>query len=124
MTGASEGINEARYYIEDIVRTCYSWPMGKKRKDMDFLDEMVERYSADNPEFKTRYETAVAEMELIDQLVALRKAQKISQTTVADRMHTTQAAVSRMERQTDAKLSTIREYARAVDAKITVVPAH
>ena len=98
--------------------------MGKKQKDMDFLDEMVERYSVDDPEFKTRYETAVAEMELIDQLVALRKAQKISQTTVADRMQTTQAAVSRMERQADAKLSTIREYARAVDAKITVVPAH
>ena len=39
------------------------------------------------------YETAVAEMELIDQLAALRKERKITQTEVAKRMKTTQAAV-------------------------------
>ena len=89
----------------------------------DFIDEMVDRYGADDPTFRESYVTAIAEMELIDQLAALRRQRKISQEAVAKRMHTTQAAVSRIEKQADAKLSTIRSYADAIGARIAVLPS-
>lgn len=56
---------------------------------------------------------------LIDDLVDLRRRRKLSQAAVAERMGVTQSAVARFESgERDARLSTIRRYAMAVDASV------
>lgn len=78
------------------------------------MDESMEAITA-------RAEALVAShRELLHDLVALRKANGLSQGDVAERMGVTQAAVSQFERyDTNPKLSTVRRYALAVGAKIT-----
>lgn len=57
--------------------------------------------------------------ELIGRLVELRRAKGLSQTEVADRMGTSQPALARLESgRSDARLSTIARYARAVEADV------
>src|ERR1700741_2460177 len=44
----------------------------------------------------------------------LRKAQELSQETLAKALHVNQAAISKMERRTDMYISTLRNYIRAM----------
>jgi transcriptional regulator with XRE-family HTH domain len=56
---------------------------------------------------------------LVEELVARRRAQGLSQTEVAARMGTSQSAVARLEASTgDLKVSTLERYAAAVGAPI------
>jgi transcriptional regulator with XRE-family HTH domain len=57
--------------------------------------------------------------ELIERLVALRRARGLSQTEVAARMGTSQSALARLESGlSDVRLSTILRYASALDASV------
>ena len=47
-------------------------------------------------------------------LYELRRAQDVSQTELADRLHITQAAVSKFENSDDVRLSTLRQYIEAL----------
>ena len=64
-------------------------------------------------------EMAEARRQLVDELVARRRAQGLSQTVVAARMGTSQSAVARLEASAgDLKVSTLERYAAAVGAPI------
>ena len=64
-------------------------------------------------------EMAEARRRLVDELVARRRAQGLSQTVVAARMGTSQSAVARLEASAgDLKVSTLERYAAAVGAPI------
>lgn len=61
---------------------------------------------------------------LVGQLVAIRKAKGILQSTVARRMGTSQAAVSGIETGLHTpRLTTLARYATAIGARITVEDA-
>jgi transcriptional regulator with XRE-family HTH domain len=64
-------------------------------------------------------EMAEGRRRLVDELVARRRAQGLSQTEVAARMGTSQSAVARLEASAgDPKVSTLERYAAAVGAPI------
>jgi transcriptional regulator with XRE-family HTH domain len=48
----------------------------------------------------------------------LRQARQMTQTAIAERLNIAQGAVSRMERQSDFLLSTLREYVGALGGKL------
>lgn len=57
--------------------------------------------------------------ELLEHLIGLREANRLSQEQVAERMGVSQSAVSQFERyDSNPKLSTVRRYALAVGARI------
>lgn len=57
---------------------------------------------------------------IINRLAAIRRSHGISQREVAERMGTSQSAVSEIEsHQNDPRFSTLIRYARAVGAKVT-----
>lgn len=57
--------------------------------------------------------------EVIRRLAGIRREQGLSQTQVAARMGTSQSAVARLESgQADARLSTLRRYAAALDVQL------
>jgi transcriptional regulator with XRE-family HTH domain len=65
-------------------------------------------------------ELAASRRRLVDELVARRRAQGLSQTEVAARMGTSQSAVARLEASAgDLRMSTLERYAAAVGAPIT-----
>lgn len=51
----------------------------------------------------------------------LRKAQQMSQDTLAMALNINQAAVSKMERRTDMYISTLRNYIRAMGGELEIV---
>ncbi|AMW83118.1 Cro-like protein [Pseudomonas yamanorum] len=51
----------------------------------------------------------------------LRKAQQLSQDTLAKALNINQAAVSKMERRTDMYISTLRNYIRAMGGELEIV---
>ena len=51
----------------------------------------------------------------------LRKASKVTQAQMAEKLGTTQANVSRIESRSDMMLSTLSSYARAVDAEVEIL---
>ncbi|GIJ67266.1 helix-turn-helix domain-containing protein [Virgisporangium ochraceum] len=60
-----------------------------------------------------------ANNDLVEELVARRRAAGLSQGEVAERMGTSQPAVARLEAgQVDARMSTLRRYAAAVGAEL------
>ena len=64
-------------------------------------------------------EMADRRRQLVDELVARRRAQGLSQTEVAARMGTSQSAVARLEASAgDLKVSTLERYAAAVGSPI------
>ncbi|WP_282782228.1 MULTISPECIES: helix-turn-helix transcriptional regulator [unclassified Nocardia] len=57
---------------------------------------------------------------LLTDLVAARRAARLSQTEIAARMHTSQSAVARLEAgQVDVRISTLERYAAAIGSRIT-----
>ncbi len=51
----------------------------------------------------------------------LRRSKKITQQEVADRLGGRQVYVSRLERRTDMKLSTLRDYVRAIGGDLQLI---
>ena len=73
------------------------------------------------PERRARILARAAEMEVEEiGLKQLREAQRKSQVEVAERLKTTQATISRLERRTDVYLSTLRKYVEAVGGKLRI----
>jgi DNA-binding XRE family transcriptional regulator len=84
----------------------------------DALDVFIAEQQHD-PVFADAYEDAEARAALLRSLVEQRKARGLSQSQVAERMGTTQSAVSDLESGgSDPRLSTLQRYARAVNAAI------
>jgi transcriptional regulator with XRE-family HTH domain len=82
----------------------------------------IERFEAEfnDPYAVLHDELARNDDNMVEALVAMRKRKKLSQDTVASRMHRSKTAVSNFERLgADPHLSTIRRYAAAVGAFIS-----
>jgi len=73
----------------------------------------------EDPVFRAGFEDARARRELIDELVRLRTELEIKQKRLAKQMSVTQSTVSQFENSTDARVSTLQRYARAIGYKIT-----
>jgi DNA-binding transcriptional regulator YiaG len=54
-------------------------------------------------------------------LYELRKAQQLSQESLAKALNINQAAVSKMERRTDMYISTLRDYIRAMGGELEII---
>jgi transcriptional regulator with XRE-family HTH domain len=90
------------------------------RDEPDDLDVFLEEELA-NPEFEAAFDDARNRSSLLRRMIARRKARKTSQATVAQRMETTQSAVSELETGgTDPRLSTMQRYARAIGCRLEV----
>lgn len=94
--------------------------------EQDFLDEMIEESTRRNPEFPSLMEEARQRRELLQSLAALRSEAHISQSTIAERIKTSQSAIARLEAgAVDPRLSTLQRYAASVGKRIqwTIVDA-
>ncbi|MEU7483547.1 helix-turn-helix transcriptional regulator [Streptomyces sp. NPDC042319] len=79
----------------------------------------------DDPEVAAAAADAEAYAEIVESLVVLRRRRGLTQTQVAERMQTTQSAVSDFERVGgDARYSTLQRYARAVGARLDSMVNH
>ncbi|MCT1353836.1 MULTISPECIES: helix-turn-helix domain-containing protein [unclassified Gordonia (in: high G+C Gram-positive bacteria)] len=85
---------------------------------MDAIDAL-EADLADDPYTPLREHLALNDDQLLEDLVAMRKAKRLTQDEVAARMNRSKTAVSNFERLgADPHLSTIRRYAAAVGGKV------
>lgn len=83
--------------------------------ERDFLDDMIAKRSARNPEFPRLLDAARRRRELLRALAERREGQERSQTAVAAAMATSQSAVARLESTaSDAKMSTVDRYAASL----------
>ena len=89
-----------------------------KKHDSDLFD--LGSYLED-PAFAAAYEDVAIRTQLRANLVAQRRAMKVTQAQVAERMDTTQSFVSEFENGgTDPHLSTLQRYGRAVCARLSI----
>ena len=87
--------------------------------EQDFLDEIVEERTTQNPNFPDLVEAALHTRQLVRTLAEMRKRAHLSQKAVALRMGTSQEAVSRLESGlSDPRLSTVERYAHAVGREL------
>jgi transcriptional regulator with XRE-family HTH domain len=85
----------------------------------DFLDEIVDERTAENPEFPQLVEAAVRRRELLNALAEKRREKERSQTAVAAAMHSSQSSVARLESSaTDARISTLDRYAHVLGYRV------
>ena len=88
---------------------------------IDFAAEAAafEQEGMNDPEFLAAYRDAIARHQLLDALVAERRACSLTQKEVARRMGVKQPTVSGFETEdSDPRLSTLQRYARAVGARV------
>ena len=92
----------------------------------DFLDEMLDERTAENPEFPKLVGAARRRRQLLRALAERRQDQERSQTAVAAEMQSSQSSVARLEGSAvDARLSTLDRYAEAIGYRIQwhLIPA-
>jgi predicted transcriptional regulator len=83
--------------------------------ERDFLDKMIAKRTARNPEFPRLLDAARRRRELLRVLAERREQQKQTQTAVAAAMETSQSFVARLETAAvDAKISTVDRYAESL----------
>lgn len=87
----------------------------------DFLDEVIEKRTKANPKFPEIVDAALKTRELLRSLANRRRELKLSQTTVAARMGTSQSALARIEAgEADPRISTVERYALALGGELAV----
>lgn len=86
----------------------------------DTLDDLIEELSVD-PAFSSALDDAGHRTQVIQRLIGLRQAKKLTQAQVASVMGIGQSTVSEFEGgSSDPHLSTLQRYARAVGASVRV----
>lgn len=79
----------------------------------------------DDPAVRDGEDDAEEIMHLVEALISIRAASHLTQTDVAERMGTTQSAISDIERLGgDPRVSTLQRYARALDVKLELGIEH
>jgi len=87
--------------------------------DHDFLDEVIDERTAQNPEFPAMVEAAERRRHLLSALAERRREGEHSQTAVAAAMQSSQSSIARLETSaTDARLSTLDRYAHALGYRV------
>ncbi len=92
----------------------------------DFLAELIEESTAEDPGFPALYAAEVERRVLLKALASKRRELGVSQTELARRMRTTQAVVSRLESgEIDPQHSTEDRFAAALGLRVErrLVPA-
>jgi len=94
-----------------------------KSKDMRILipaEEVHAEWTKD-PAFRAEYDALEDEFAMMSAPIKARNAAGLTQGEVAERMHTTQPAVARLEGQAHrASLRTIKSYAQATGHKVVI----
>ncbi len=86
----------------------------------DFLKELIDEFTARDPEFPRLLEEARARRARLRELAAKRAKRGLSQTQVAALMKTSQSVVARIESgNSDVKLSTLERYAAAIGGTLS-----
>lgn len=91
------------------------------------LDRHIERQLKDE-EFRLHFETAEAKRIIAQEIATLRKAQKISQAELAERIGTKQQSIARLENPNDKRMPSLEFLERVTKALkrklvISFVPA-
>jgi len=87
--------------------------------EKDFLDEVIEERTAQNPEFPQLVEAAARRRALLGALAEKRRETERSQTAIAAAMHSSQSSIARLESSaTDARISTVDRYAQALGYRV------
>jgi len=90
-----------------------------KQKIYTFEDDL--RDSLKDPEFKKAWDESEPEYLLSKQIIEKRLAKKFSQRDLAKKMHTSQAAISRIESMNaNPSLSFLKKVATALDSTIHI----
>ena len=93
--------------------------MKKNRQKPDFLDDIIAKGTAENPEFPRLVDAALERRRLLRTLAREREQMGLSQGEVAAMMGTSQPAVARLESgEVDARVSTIERFAAALGRRI------
>jgi ribosome-binding protein aMBF1 (putative translation factor) len=83
--------------------------------------DAIERELLADPEVRAEFDALDSEFSIARALIAARARAGLSQGEVAERMGTTQSVVARLESGRNApNLRTIRRYAEAVGARLTI----
>lgn len=91
----------------------------KNKLTYTFQDHL--RESLKNPEFKKAWEESEVEYQLACKIIEARLAKKLSQRDLAQKIHTSQAAISRIEAmQANPSLSLLKRIAEALDVKLSI----
>jgi DNA-binding XRE family transcriptional regulator len=83
-------------------------------------DDLMTAVEAD-PARKVRYERERLAADLITALSDLRESLEVTQTSLAETMDVSQENISRIERQHDLYLSTLRRYVEALGGHLEVI---
>ena len=92
--------------------------------------EELKAKALSDPEVKKHYDNPEIDVFILDlriKAIEMRKAAKLTQAEVAERMHTTQQTVARLESPTSNRMpsiSTYMKYAAAVGCKLDIFPVH
>jgi DNA-binding XRE family transcriptional regulator len=96
----------------------------KEVRNMPFEKIDIEKILNDelkDPEFKFYYEKISREYDLIEQLVAIRKKKKITQTQLSKIANVSQQAISRLENEKHIpKIDTLLKIVHGLGAELTV----
>lgn len=92
----------------------------QRKPPPDFLNEIIAEGTQEDAEFPHLVRAALERRELLRRLVHERSRTRLTQTDVAERMGTSQAAVARIESgDFDVRTSTLDRYALAVGKRIS-----
>lgn len=96
--------------------------LRKTQDERSDLRKWIDQQYAEDPGLKTRVAELLAEMNLEEDMVRLREARGLSQTTVAQLIGVSQPAVAKLEtdRAKHAKLSTLVRYVAALGGRVKV----
>ena len=84
------------------------------KKFQELIDEMP-------PAKRARHEAGVQRLLAELHLDELRRAMKLSQETLAKRLKTDQAQISRLEQRADLLVSTLRRYVEALGGELAII---
>ena len=88
---------------------------------MSDVSRYIQKRSEKDTEFAENYEEGYAEFKIGVILRQARETAGLTQTEVAQRLHTQKSAISRIENHADdVRLSTLRRYADAVGAQLKI----
>jgi len=91
----------------------------KKRKEYTFEEDLAKRLK--NPGFKKEWEASEAEYQLSCRLIEARLKRKLSQRDLAEKVHTSQAAISRIEAMSgNPSLNLLKRIATALNTKLQI----
>lgn len=85
----------------------------------DFLDELIDKYSKEDPAFPKLVQEAYERRVLARELARQRRKRGLTQTQVAARMKTAASVISKIENGGDFKFSTLQKYLEVVGADLT-----